>query len=119
MGKITESEANELFRKWVKILLLNDWCIVFKWKVRKDQMTDPNCLGVTSYNHTSKEAIIEMLDEDDHLNTMFDYNYEKTLIHELLHLKFSNIDDTGDAMQEKMIHQLIDDLSKSFIAAKS
>lgn len=47
------------------------------------------------------------------------FNFEKTLVHELLHLKFSfwcqNEDDVGD----RVMHQMIDDLARALTEGDS
>lgn len=112
---MTEKHANELFNKWVKRLHLESWDIRFKWKVRSANMALSDSVGCTTFNHTSKQAIIEMLDPIDFDNDLFTYDYEKTLVHELLHLKFADLDNSGDPLRDKLTHQLIDGLAKSFV----
>lgn len=114
---MTEQRANELFRKWVAILQLGCWDIRFQWCVRDRDMNLSNSVGCTSFNHESRQAIVQMLDPVDFQNDSFDYDYEKTLVHELLHLKFSDVDDSGDPLRDKMTHQLIDDLARAFVVA--
>lgn len=114
---MTEPKANELFRKWVAILQLGHWDIRFQWCVRDRDMSLPNSVGCTSFNHENRQAIVQMLDPVDFESKLFNYGYEKTLVHELLHLKFSDIDDSGDPLRDKMTHQLIDDLARAFVAS--
>lgn len=113
---MTEEKATELFEKWRKILHLEAWDIRFKWCVRVDAMKRPG-LGCTEFQHATREAIIQMLDPVDFENDLFEYDYEKTLVHELLHLKFADLDDSGDPLRDKLTHQMIDDLARAFMDA--
>ena len=114
---MTEEKATELFEKWRKILHLEAWDIRFQWCVRGRDMNIADALGCTSYKHESHQTIVQMLDPVDFESKLFNYGYEKTLVHELLHLKFSDIDDSGDALRDKILHQLVDDLSRAFVAS--
>lgn len=114
---MTEEKATELFEKWRKILHLEAWDIRFKWKVRARDMNLPDSVGCTTFNNISKQAIIHMLDPVDFENDLFEYDYEKTLVHELLHLKFADLDDSGDPLRDKLTHQMIDDLARAFVNA--
>lgn len=113
-----EQKANALLRKWVSILGLESWNIVFRWKLRANDMAIPDSLGCAQFTFESRQAIIQMLDPVDFDNPDFTYDYEKTLVHELLHLKFAKIDDSGDALRDKITHQLIDDLARAFVKCK-
>lgn len=114
---MTEREANELFYKWSGILHLEAWDVRFQWRVRARDMNIADALGCTSYKHESHQAIIQMLDPVDFENDLFQYDYEKTLVHELLHLKFADLDDSGDPLRDKLTHQMIDDLARAFMDA--
>ena len=114
---MTEQKANELFRKWAAILQLRYWDIRFQWCVRSRDMNLADSIGCTSFNHENRQAIVQMLDPVDFESDLFEYDYEKTLVHELLHLKFSDVDNSGDPLRDKMTHQLIDDLARAFVVA--
>ena len=113
---MTEKEANIHFEKWTNRLHLEDWDIRFKWSVRADKLPENVC-GNTSYVFERKMATIEMVNEVDYINELFPYDYEQTLVHELLHLKFAAIDDSENALQNKLVHQLVDDVSKWLVNA--
>lgn len=114
---MTEQEATRLFEKWRKILHLEAWDIKFQWCVRGRDMNLQDCMGCTSFLHESHQAIVQMLDPVDFDNDLFFYDYEKTLVHELLHLRFSDLENSGDPLRDKLTHQLIDDLARAFIRA--
>lgn len=92
---MTEQEATRLFEKWRKILHLEAWDIKFQWCVRGRDMNLQDCMGCTSFLHESHQAIVQMLDPVDFDNDLFSYDYEKTLVHELLHLRFSDLENSA------------------------
>lgn len=112
---MTEEKANELFNKWVSVLHLESWDIKFQWKVRERDMNLRESCGCTTYLHQSRQAIVQMMDPVDFSNALFGYDYEKTLVHELLHIKFADLDDSGDPLRDKLTHQMVDDLAKAFV----
>ena len=95
---------------WKDILNLNDWDIKVK-TVRQGEMDEEN-QGEVRYNFVGKQAIIKLLDPIDWTNKDFDQDKDKTLIHELLHLKFAVIDDIID---KPIVHQLLNDIAKAII----
>lgn len=113
---MTEKEANILFEKWKNMLHLEDWDIKFQWSVRADELPEDVC-GSATYVFERKMAIVKMISEVDYTNELFPYDYEQTLVHELLHLKFAAIDDSENALQNKLVHQLIDDMAKWLVNA--
>ena len=116
---MTEQKATALFHKWVKILRLFDWDIRFHWRVHPMEMAEKDSAGCSSYNWVCKQAVIEIADPDKYKMDMqgFAFDYEQILVHELLHLKFSLIDDPDDKMTGAVVHQLVDDMAKSLVAA--
>lgn len=114
---MNEEKAKQLFNKWVRILHLEPWNIQFQWKVRKENMNLADTVGATTYLHSMRQAIVQMIDPIDYPVSPFEYDYEKTLVHELLHLKFSDLDDTGDQLRDKLTHQMIDDMAKALVNA--
>jgi phage shock protein A len=49
---------------------------------------------------------------------MIPFDFEKTLVHELLHLKFSLLADKVEDMQSRYVHQMIDEMARSLVDAK-
>ena len=66
-----------------------------------------------------KQAVIEIADPEKYKMDMpgFTLDYEQVLVHELMHLKLSLVDDPEDNMVNAVVHQLVDELAKSFVAA--
>ena len=49
---------------------------------------------------------------------MVPLDWEKTLVHELLHLKTCLVSSNVPDLQERVMHQMIDDLARAFVSAK-
>lgn len=49
------------------------------------------------------------------LNARLTCDFEKTLVHELLHIKFCFLWGSGNDLQDRITHQLINDLAKSLV----
>lgn len=78
-----------------------------------------NAAGCTEWSEAIKTARIEIINPACYGNRIVPFNFEKTLVHELLHLKFSfwcqNEDDVGD----RVMHQMIDDLARALTEGDS
>jgi hypothetical protein len=50
---------------------------------------------------------------------MIPFDFEVVLVHELLHLKFALLSDNSDCnIESRYVHQLIDEMARSFVDAK-
>ena len=117
--ELTEAVARKLLDKWVKILHLEEWRIDFSWCVRARDMACKDALGATTANAISRDASIQLLDPIDHdPATFIPYDYEKTLVHELLHLTFWDMDDTGDNLRDHLTHVMVDRMARALVAAE-
>lgn len=116
MTPSTEQEAVALLNKWVKILELEHWILRFEWCVPPNDMRLKDATGVCTYQTSGRCAIIQMLDPHKVGPDMFYYDYEQTLVHELLHLKL-HMFDTDNSVADIVQHQLIDSLAHSFVNA--
>ena len=69
-------------------------------------------------NYTSypdNDGNVPVLETEIYLNVP--YHPERTLIHELLHLKLCLLGESGNALQDRLAHQLIDDLADALYRA--
>lgn len=116
---MTEERAEQLFDKWVDILQLHEWDIRFHWKCDPKRMELVDNAGCTSYNWVCRQAVIQIADPDLYEMDMkgFAFDFEQILVHELLHLKFSMLDDTKDEMQNRHVHILVDGIARSLVRA--
>lgn len=107
-----------LLAEWQKRLGLQEWRIKLKPKCKPDEMTLENVAGCTEWGEVGKTARIEILDPEYYGERIVPFDWEKTLVHELLHLKTCLVSDKVDELQERVMHQMIDDLARAFVDAK-
>ena len=107
-----------LLSEWKRRLGLQDWRIKLLPKCKPDEMEMENVAGCTEWSEGVKTARIEIIDPGYYGNRIVPFDWEKTLVHELLHLKLALISDQVDALQERYMHQIIDDLARAYVDAK-
>lgn len=76
------------------------------------------CTGECEYNEVCKGAFIKLLRPECYGQRIIPYNIEKTLVHELLHIKFCLLDDSGNPLQDRIVHQLIDEFANILVDNK-
>ena len=77
--------------------------------------------GCVNYAETLKAAIIQIIDEKESKATLRPFDFEETLVHELLHLKFCLLEqgeDWDNNLQLRILHQHIDELSRILVELK-
>lgn len=109
---------NKLLKEWQSRLGLTDWQIVLKDNCYSSEMVLKECAGETEWQETSKCAVIRILNSTEYGNRIVKQDKEKILVHELLHLKMCFLGESGNDLQDRIQHQLIDDLSKALVNAK-
>ena len=114
MGK----KHNALLSEWQNRLGLADWRIKLCPKCKPEEMVMEIVAGCTVWNETLKTARIEIIDPSYYGKRIVPFDFEKTLVHELLHLKTCLVSDNVPELQVRMMHQMIDDLARAFIDAK-
>ena len=113
-------EHNKLLKEWQNRLGLQDWHIILKTDCRPENMALTDVEGCTTWTECTKSAWIDILDEKffpEHAAAR-PYDFERTLVHELLHCKLSLIDERDEGTQSRLVHQLIDDLARALVDAK-
>ena len=110
---------NDLLNYWQRVLCLNDWKIVLKEDCSPNEMILKDVSGETEWEETNKCAVVRIISEKDYGDRIIPFNFEKTLIHELLHLKFCLLGESGNNLQDRFVHQLIDDMARALYQAKS
>lgn len=114
----------KLLEEWQERLGLQDWAITLTYNCKRADMDDPEySIGETLWNTTNKSARISIISEEEYGTDMIlKYDFEKTLVHELLHCKFSIIDKDINTYEgivaESARHQLIDDIARALVMAK-
>ena len=112
-----------LLIEWMNRLGLQDWLIDLQTNVKEEDMATPNSDGCVSYDETIKAAKIQISDgkTDENVMRLRPFNFEETLVHELLHLKFCLLErgsDWENKCQLRVLHQIIDDLARALVRAK-
>ena len=111
-------EHGNLLKEWQERLGLMDWVIVLEDSCSIDEMGDSETNGYANYQETNKTAVIQILNPIHYGERVVPFDWEKTLVHELLHLKTCLLSDTDDKLQERLFHQWIDDFARAFVDAK-
>ena len=113
------NEELALLEKWKRKLCLQEWRIKLLTRLRPEEMTMDDVAGCTEWSESIKTARIEIVDPAYYGDRIVPFDFEKTIVHELLHLKFSfwcqNEDDIGD----RVMHQMIDDLARALTEGNS
>lgn len=110
--------ANRCLEEWVDRLGLQDWTIKFEDCVDPADMELADSVGCTNYVESNKQARIQIIDPEFFGKRIAPFDFEETVVHELLHLKFSLLDESGNAIQDRIVHQLVEDMARALIDAK-
>ena len=108
----------DLLKEWQARLRLQDWVIVLNNNCKPEDMNLEDVDGESEWTECLKTARINILDEKYYGERIVPYDYERILVHELLHLKTSLISSNVSYLQERYTHQLINDLANAFVDAK-
>lgn len=109
--------TDNLLKEWQDRLGLQDWTIKLNDNVPADEMEEDSS-GCVEWQESCKAALISILDPKDYGDRVVPFDYEKTLVHELLHLKLCLVSDKVGDIQERYMHQIIDDLARAFVDTK-
>ena len=112
---IATNDELALLEKWKRKLCLQEWRIKLLTHLHPEEMMVRNTAGCTEWSEAIKTARIEIINPACYGDRIVPFNFEKTLVHELLHLKFSfwcqNEDDIGDkdmVLDNEQAKQLVD-----------
>lgn len=113
----------KLLNEWQERLGLQDWVIVLRYNCKFSDLDTEDSIGETLWANTIKNATIRIVSKEEYGNDRtLPYDFEKTLVHELLHIKFGLIDIVNSGYESKVVdelrHQLIDDLARALVMAK-
>ena len=110
-----KSELLTKMLKYQKILDLQDWEIVLK-----EDCENEKDFGSCEWWGINKKAIIQ-IGKDENFKSNDNYPFEnwkeKTLIHELLHIKthllYGALDCENNRLNDLLLHQFVEDIAKS------
>lgn len=116
---ITQEMADNLLLEWQHRLGLDEWRIVIHPNRQKGEL-DNDVQGQTDFVEASKQAYVNIVDPKiyDGEAIIEPFDFEQTLVHELLHLKTSLVSWNVSDLQERVMHQIIDDLARAYVDAK-
>ena len=86
---IASNEELALLEKWKRKLCLQEWRIKLLTHLHPEEMMVRNTAGCTEWSEAIKTARIEIINPACYGDRIVPFDFEKTLVHELLHLKFS------------------------------
>ena len=112
-----KDKTEMMLNKWLNILKINDWSIVLKPDCSPFEFKLSNSCGECEYDEVNKAAVIRIVSEADYGERTIPYNFEKILVHELLHIKFCLLYNSDCELQNRLTHQLIEDMARSLVDA--
>ena len=104
-----------LLNKWQKRLGLEGWVIRLNEDVSPNDMQSYGVSGECVWDEIHKAATINIINEKDYGDRILPFDKEKTLVHELLHIKFCMLDNSGNELHDRLLHQLIEDMATALI----
>ena len=108
----------DLLKEWQHRLGLDDWYIILRENCSPNDMVLQSVSGECEKDEVHKCAVIRIISKKDYGDRILPFDKEKVLIHELMHLKFWLIENTENEMQNRIVHQLINDMAKALVDAK-
>lgn len=108
----------DLLKEWQHRLGLDDWHIVLKDNCSPNDMVLQSVSGECEKDEVNKCAVIRIISKKDYGERILPFDKEKVLIHELLHIKFWLLDESESHIQNRVVHQLIDDMARALVDAK-
>lgn len=109
-------------RVWQSRLRLQDWGVALH-VCRLSEMPTPDCIGAIAVYEERKEARMSILAPQDlpllegkHL-VVEDFNYEVTIVHELLHLHFASFQEDDETPKGVAQEQAINCISAALVRA--
>lgn len=113
----------QLLAEWQERLGLQDWIILLRYNCVKADMTDENWAGQNDWDTVNKTSIIKIISKEEYGNDrIMDYDFEKILVHELLHIKFARISFTTESYEGQIVsdlrHSILEDLARALVLAK-
>lgn len=116
--KSEKPEMERLLKEWQTRLNLNDWEIVAYDECSPIDMKTQGVCGENEWDEVNKGSNIKIVSEKDYGDRLIPFDKEEILVHELLHIKFSLLWNGDNSLQDRVVHQLIEEMAKSLVDAK-
>ena len=115
---IGQEALDQSLAYWKKVLRLEAWDVKAKISRANDMPRDTQ--GRCEWTYTRREALIKLLDPVDWDSTIiYPQDHECTLVHELLHLLLSPLDDYDEGTEKnKHLETIIHSMSLSLVELK-
>ena len=125
-SKTNIPEELQLLDEWQTRLGLKDWLILLETNVDPNKIPIRDADGCVSYEEIVKAAKIQIINpeaivSDEDTIRLRPFDFEETLVHELLHLKFCLLErgqKWDKKLQLRLMHQILDDISRALVDAK-
>ena len=112
------NHLEELLEEWKSILHLEQWGILLRIRRQRDFL-EGDSQGDITFNRVGCQAIICILDPIDWVDTPFNQDMEKTLVHELLHIIYADFEpEDSDSLQYILWHRSIDSMARVLVSLK-
>ena len=111
------NEAKNLLKEWQNRLSMQDWRIALYVDCMPDEMHVDDSSGCVSWQESTKTACIQILDQKYYGERVVPFDFEKTLVHELMHLKMCMMYKREGSMRERLAHQVIDGIARALVDA--
>lgn len=108
----------KLLKEWQERLSMQDWRIELQVGCRPDEMGVDDSSGCVQWQESSKTALVQIIDPKYYGERVVPYDFEKTLVHELMHLKTCLFYDSDDTLRERIVHMALDDIARALVDAK-
>jgi len=108
----------EIMKEWQNRLGLQDWRIKLNLDCAPHEMPDVEYQGCSTYEESTKTARIDIIDPKYYGDRVVPFDREKTLVHELMHLKLCLLDTNDNDLQNRLVHQIVDDMARALVDAK-
>lgn len=107
-----------LLKEWQKRLSMQDWRIGLETNCDPGDMELIDSSGCVRWQESTKTAYIQIIDPKFYGERVVPFDFEQTLVHEMLHLKMCLLCPLEGGLRERVAHQLIDELARALVDAK-
>lgn len=107
-------KPEELLTAWQKRLRMEDWTIKLETDCAPEDFRLDSVCGECEYQEVNKSAVVRILDPKFYGDRILPFDYERILVHELLHAKFALLENSENELQNRLVHQLIEELARAF-----
>lgn len=107
----------ELLKEWIDRLNLQKWTIKVCDNMHPGDMSESDDMGCVVFDEVNHAARIEILDPAKYGDRIKPFDYEKILVHELLHLKMCFLWG-DDELRNRIAHGLLDEIAVALVDAK-